>query len=31
MIRAASPLPRPPPGLGRDTIELVLPVRFALR
>jgi periplasmic protein TonB len=31
MIRSASPLPPPPPELGGDTIELVLPVRFALR
>ena len=31
MIHAASPLPPPPPELGGETIELVLPVRFSLR
>ena len=31
MIRRASPLPAPPPELGGESLELVVPVRFALR
>ncbi len=31
MIRAASPLPAPPQELGGEVLELVVPVRFALR
>lgn len=31
MIERASPLPPIPPELGRDRMEIVLPVRFALR
>jgi protein TonB len=31
LVRRASPLPAPPPDMGRDTVELVVPVRFALR
>jgi protein TonB len=31
MIRRAAPLPRPPPELPGDPVELVVPVRFSLR
>jgi protein TonB len=31
MIRRASPLPRPPPEMPGDPVELVVPVRFSLR
>lgn len=31
LVRRASPIPAPPPGTGRDILELVAPIQFHLR